>query len=49
MLDAIKFVHKASEDVRRALTKEFQLVLKQFVDFKNNTWHTIDHIKDCEN
>ena len=47
-MNAVKFVKKASDDVANALTKEFQTVLKQFVDFKNNTWYTIDHIKDCE-
>ena len=48
VMNAVDFVKKASDGVRDALTRELQSVLKQFIEFKNHTWYTIDHMKDCE-
>ena len=45
-IESVKFIKKASINIMKAVTKEFHLLISQFIDFRTNTWQIIDDLKD---
>ena len=45
-LNAVQFVKNASIDIEKALTQEIQLILKQQLNFKKETWTVINKCDD---
>ena len=43
---AIDFVKTNSECLQKLLSKEHQLLVRQFINFRNKTWTYIDEIKE---
>ena len=44
--EAKRFVREAANNIQRAVTREYRTLLKQFVQFREKTWHIIDNMED---
>ena len=46
MNEAKRFVREAANNIQKAVTREYRTLLKQFVQFREKTWHIIDNMED---
>lgn len=45
-IEALEFVKDAGKQISKTVTREYKILLRQFIAFRDKTWSVIDDLKD---